>query len=134
MYSQEDLSFIDTIQAKLQARVGIFLSLKDRLLDFLQSSNLTVRDKAKILYTNQTALEEELFEVRKILDQMSSGAYSFSDIITVADFYYRMEKQISDVQALEIEYEKTAPTLKSEMPNWLLLGLIGAGVILLVRH
>jgi len=135
MFSQEDLSNVDVIKAKIQARVALFLSLKDRLLLFMRSPNLTLQNKAKNLYANQLVLENDLTNVYKMLDRFEAGTFSFSDLIDAADFYYRMEKHIADVQDLEIEYEKVTPPSEYQpgLPKWALWAGLGLLAFILLK-
>jgi hypothetical protein len=125
MITNSTLNPLDTIQAKIQARVAKFLSLKEIILRYINSSSITVRSKAMVLYNQQKNLEEQLPDVLNQIEILKQGAWTLSDIANIGLFYAALETQIKDVGKLvnmaegkqvsdtpSTSPEKTTPLLK----------------------
>jgi hypothetical protein len=135
MKSLGQLSPISTIEAKIQGRVAKFLGLKETVLRLTKSPSLSIQSEARELYNTQLLLEKELQTNLKRIEQIKSGAYTYSNILQVGDFAYNMENHIGKVQKLE---EKTkgadseAITANLFTSRNLVIGAVIAGFYFLV--
>lgn len=103
MIGQGPLSPIEEVEAKIQARIGKFLTLKQILNNLGSHPSIIIKDKASELLKAQVYLEGELAKAMKQIEGLKEGAWSFSDIGSLTSFYLSLEKQIKEVGALETE-------------------------------
>lgn len=118
MLAQGSLSPLDTVIAKIQARVGTFLIAKDQIITLTNHPSDDIKSKAMILFGNQKYLEDELPNVLSKLQDMTSSTWELSDVANAGLFYNAMDSQISDVNKLQDQADKfiKPPTT---LPDWL---------------
>lgn len=134
MQFAQDIFTSDFLISKIQSRVGIFLTLRERLKKIeSQTLDLNIKTRAQELLTVQDVLEEEFQNVLSVIERIKSGSLSFSDIAKVGSFYYEMESQISDVENLESKF-KEAPKSESVIGTKTLLLLAGVILYVLMRR
>jgi hypothetical protein len=119
MLGQEENVITGTVQGLIQDKVAALLQLRTKLQEMSRSPVLTISDKANQLLPVQTELENALTPT---LEKAQSG-----DLIAIGEagvYYYRMEKQITDVNDLYAEYTGLGSSAKASMipgiPNWVL--------------
>lgn len=96
------LNPIETVRAKLQDQIGIFLSSRAKLSRLMSNPSLQIQGQAQGLYAIQTAMETRLQnEVMPKVQAVSAGVWNMSDIIMLGGFTTQMLKQINDVNSLE---------------------------------
>ncbi len=118
MLSQGTLSPIADIEAKIQSRVAIFLSMKQLIIN-TRKVVIQIPDKAKAesLYNKQVLLETQLQKALADIDKVKAGAYTYSDILGVGRFYWDMENHIKAVKGFAEEKNIIEPT-KSGTWDW----------------
>lgn len=122
MLSQEFLSPVNVAEAKIQKRIGKFLSLRETLQKLSLSKLLPVREKAQSLLSKQAALKKQLDYVLDRVEEIKKGSWTATDIVQIPAFAAMMEKQIRDVRKLQEEAGDSVP--KSKIPwKWILGGL-----------
>lgn len=119
MLGQEENVITGTVQGLIQDKVAALLQLRTKLQEMSRSPVLTISDKANQLLPVQTELENALTPT---LEKAQSG-----DLIAIGEagvYYYRMEKQITDVDDLYAEYTGLGSSAKASIipgiPNWVL--------------
>lgn len=119
MLGQEESVITGTIQGIIQDKVAALLQLRSKLQEMSRSPVLTVSDKANQLLPVQTELETNLSPT---LEKAQSG-----DLLAIGEagvYYYRMKKQITDVNDLYAEYTGLGSSAKASVipgiPNWAL--------------
>ncbi len=138
MFGQGTFNIIDGLLADLQARVGIFVQAKSKLITIVSSPVLTISDKAKNLYQTQLALESQLADTLTLVNRVTTDVYTASDIVAISGFYIQMEKQISDVDSLYNQYTGTPGAQAStifgiDTKTAMIIGGIGVGLFLITR-
>jgi hypothetical protein len=128
------LGQIDYLEAQIQARVADFLTCKKRLMAMKSSSLLTISFKAEGLYGVQLELETQLTDVLDSIKKIKEGAYTFSDITSVAAFAYTMDKHVKDVDSLDEEFKASGGVAEAPKVNWLLVAGFGIGAFLILRR
>ncbi|MBT9168123.1 MAG: hypothetical protein DDT19_01468 [Syntrophomonadaceae bacterium] len=104
MSTESGLSPLLIIEGKIQTRISRFLSLKEILVNLIRRhSSPVIRDRAQILLNTQVALEKSSKEVFATINILKSGAWTFSDISRLGQFYYSIERQIKNVSSLQQE-------------------------------
>ncbi|MCL6542091.1 MAG: hypothetical protein K6T87_16160 [Roseiflexus sp.] len=101
MISQE-LMETDWLISRIQSRIGIFLTLKDRIIRIRNTTlDLNLKTEAEGLLQKQLTLEKDLAEGLKEIENIKAGLYSISSILKLGTLYYEIEKQIREVDELE---------------------------------
>ncbi|HDK42444.1 MAG TPA: hypothetical protein ENG87_03635 [Candidatus Pacearchaeota archaeon] len=107
MLSDVSLNPLNILEAKIQTRIAKFLLAKETLLNLSKNQSLSIRSKAKELYSIQTILENKLNNVLNKIDVLKKGSWTFSDIAEISSFYLSMDRHISNVNKLSDEANKT---------------------------
>ena len=129
------LGEIEDIEARIQARIGEFLSGKAKLLQMQRSPILTIQSKATELLGSQIQLEDALSDdITPMIERAKVGSYSVSDILRGGAFYYQMDSQISDVNDLWGQYKGLAPQGAGILSGWTIPVLLAAGVFFYVSR
>lgn len=103
MYSLGQVSFLDEVEAKIQAKVGELLGARQKLIEYTRSPSLSIQAKAKGLMTTQRKLEEDLKPNLAKIDQFKEGAYSFGDVLELADYGRQVWSHLGRVDSLKKE-------------------------------
>ena len=110
MVGQGFLSPIETVRAKLQEQIGLFLSGRAKLTRLMSNPGLTIQGQARGLYAVQLQLETQLQnEMMPKIQAVSAGSWDMSDVIKLGGFTNLLMNQIRDVQRLEAEAGVGAP-------------------------
>lgn len=113
------------LEGKIESRMAQFLMLKEKLSKLVLIPK--TKDRANILLAVQLKLETDLRTSLDTIDAVKAGKYDIGDIALVGAFYWAMEKQIKDVEALERE----AGGVSAPSPAWL-MPVAAGGIILLL--
>lgn len=120
---------IEDIQINIQARLGEFLSSKQKLNTIASSAlDPSIKDEAIGLMGAQLDLESQLPGITSIIDRVKTDTYTMSDIITAGAFYAMMEKHLYDVNDLYGRYSGTAQAGMTGF-EYLILALVAGGMI-----
>jgi hypothetical protein len=126
----QDLFEADWIISRIQARIGTFLTLKDKIVKIKDTTlDLNVKSEAEGLLQTQKELEDQLSEGLKTIDKIKAGAYSISDIINLGYLYYSIEKQIKDVSELETKWAGAPKEEGLSSTQKLILAAVAGGLI-----
>lgn len=121
------------VEAKIQSRIAKFLAMKEVIVKLQKHPSPSISSKAKGLYSAQYSLENELKNALAKVEMIKSGAYTYSDVISVSSFAYDMDNHIKAVQALEQE-TGVSPIITTQAPSfsiWLVLGGLAIGALYL---
>jgi len=97
------LSAFEDVQALIKGKVGEFLAAEQTIRKHMQNPSVTIRGKAAGLLGAHQALEIELGGAQAKIAQFQTGAWSFSDVITLGDVGTRLLQHLSSVASLERE-------------------------------
>jgi len=126
-------SEIGEIEARIQARVGEFLSAKKKLMDLSLSPDFDIRTEAAGLLSVQKDLENQLPEALKTIDKIKTDVYSVSDLLTTGTFAFLMERHVRNVEDLVGKSKGFAPSFLSSLGDVsmdkILWGLAGVGFL-----
>lgn len=107
------LSPLEVIEGKIQARVARFLAKKADIQALRAHPLLSIREEAARLYEKQKVLEGQLQETLKRIERMKAGAWSYGDVLEIGSFAADMEKHVREVEKLQ---EQTRGETKTEAP------------------
>ena len=126
-----------TAEAKIQAEVAKFLAAKATIVNLVTKGSTTqIRGEANLLLEQQRTLEKELQSALSIIEQVKSGAYVMSDIVTVGAFAYSLQQHIKKVKDLDERNMHTNATKPSDpfgiSPTMMTVGAVAAvaGILL----
>lgn len=122
---------VDQLIAKIEARVGEFLTLKNRLFRLKAGPDPEISMKATGLLFVQQKLEEQLADILSTIQKARAEGLSFNTVpalINAGSFYAQMEKQIKDVKNLE---SQTKNESVFEWKRYIFVGGIAVLVILI---
>ena len=126
-------SEIEEIEARIQSRVGEFLSAKKKIMDIVSTTpNAEIRTEASGLLATQKELEEQLPGALATIEKVKADVYSISDVINTGSFAVLMEKQVRDVEDLVRKSQGLAPifSLAAITPNKILWVVASLGILL----
>lgn len=117
------------LEAQIQGNVAEFLGLKTILYTIKNTPDLEYQTKVMSLIQEQVALETQLTNVMKTIDQVKQGQYPIMDIVSSTMTYKDMLDQIENVKAIQAQImgdPKLSPSIISSIPMWAwLVGLAG---------
>lgn len=117
---------LEPVAAKLQADVGTFLALKQRLLSARLIPVAPAQQAAlQQAYAEQLDLEAQLPPVLQAAERLQAGQINFTDSITTATFLTAMELHINRTQDLLA----ALPAPPATTVNWPKVLLWGGGAL-----
>lgn len=121
----------EELEAKIQARLGVFLGLKSRIISMRdKTKNEDTRATAITLYESQLQAEEKVKRALAAIDEIKVHGPSISRISTISVGTAAMEYQIQAVNDLERPFIREMGG--STRTDWFLLMrtalLIGSGL------
>lgn len=123
------LSPIESARAAVQAKIADFLAARARLIQLMKSSNLQIQGQANVLYQNQVALENQLYDtVMPKLSAIQSGQWQLSDVALLGGFTTSIIQQINSVDKLYVQAGGTLPSTGFDITT---VAVIGTGVLAL---
>jgi len=119
------------VEGKIQSRVAKFLGMKETLIKLSSHPNLSTRTEAAKLMVMQRQLEGRLPEVLAIIQKVSGGAYTYSDVITATSFTKDFENHINNVDRLsQGRGSYMASSSLTASPLMKVAGIVGAVIFL----
>jgi len=121
---------IEDLETQIQARVGEFLSAKQKLATISNTTqDLSIKEEAIELLGTQSYLEDQLAETLNTIQKVKTDSYSISDIIAVGSFYAQMELHLHNVNNLYEKYGGAPQQAGMSGFEYLILALIAGGMI-----
>jgi hypothetical protein len=121
---------IEDLETQIQARVGEFLSAKQKLTTISNTTqDLSIKEEAIELLGTQSYLEDQLAETLNTIQKVKTDSYSISDIIAVGSFYAQMELHLHNVNNLYEKYGGAPQQAGMSGFEYLILALIAGGMI-----
>lgn len=122
-----------SIEAKIQTRVAKFLASKEPLVRLSKHPSPSISTEAKGLLVTQYSLEVELKNALAKVELIKSGAYTYSDVISVSSFAYDLDKHIKDVQDLVARTGgPVAVTQPEPFSSWIIMSGVALGTLYLL--
>lgn len=102
MQALGQLSPIEEARARLQEKIGEFMTARARLVRLMSNPNMQIQSQARALYAAQTSLEDQLYkEVMPKIQSVQAGTWSFSDIAILGNYTQMIITQIDNTNKLE---------------------------------
>ena len=120
------MAITDQVEAKIQKRVGEFLTLKSEIIRLKSSSDPAIREEANQLYEDQIKAEGQLREALAAIEEFKTGGYSFSALSVATSGAIAIEKQIKAVKALKTK--ALGSTASAGVTSYWKYALVGVGV------
>ena len=122
----------DSIEAKIQAKIGQFLGLKSKLVKLRRVTSIDVKSQVEKLYKRQSLLENELKIALSKIENIKKGAYTMGDVIQIGAFATAMTRQIKDVNSLAAGSPMAKGLPIAWAPLTAIIG-IGLGVVMMTQ-
>lgn len=98
LFASLSVSTGPALQARIQAEVGTFLTLKGQIMQYMNSPNPQIAQKAQELYQTQVSLEGQLQQQMPIVTAIQGGgSYDAGQLTSLGAFAIQMESHISNV-------------------------------------
>lgn len=123
MFGQTLLDPKSILMARVQARVGEFLGIKEKLMRATINPSLTLQ--AEKFLVAQRVLESDLDNLKPSIDRVKQGLYSFGDVARVTTFAGSLELHMRAVKSF-LRAAGELPVLPSIFSPKMVLAGVGA--------
>ncbi len=112
-------SLYESVDAGLQARLGTFLGLKNRILAIKNGTkDRMLYNQADEVYADQNAAEAQVKDALTAADKMRTNGFDFASSAKVAVGVTAMERQIAGVKEIETAYLKEKGITTFDWQYW----------------